>query len=186
VEKLASNTLEEVINSKGEIHVLPTLQLVPYPHIFAIGDCCDATPVKLAAAAIDQSRVCVRNIVRLIQCRRAYEAEQQQQQQQQQAAAKSSSDNNNHTNGPSMPSDSIVTIDELESYEHIDATANLVRYQNNFKFLLSIGPNDGVGIWPYIGVLPGWISKRFKSRDLMMPVIYRMLNVPFPSKARTF
>ncbi|RKP27068.1 hypothetical protein SYNPS1DRAFT_8492, partial [Syncephalis pseudoplumigaleata] len=66
IEKLAANTLEEVINAKGEIHVLPTLQLVPYPHIFAIGDCSDASPLKLATAALDQARVCARNIMRLI------------------------------------------------------------------------------------------------------------------------
>ncbi|KAI8057288.1 hypothetical protein BDF22DRAFT_740822 [Syncephalis plumigaleata] len=185
VEKLASSTLEEVINSKGEIHVLPTLQLVPYPHIFAIGDCCDAAPAKLAVAAIDQSRVCVRNVVRLVQHRRAYEAEQQQQQQ---AAAKSSSNKNcnNNNNNSNGSSNATAILGEMESYEHIDATANLVRYQNNFKFVLSLGPNDGVGVWPYLGVMPGWMAKRFKSRSLMMPVIYRTLNVPFPSKARTF
>ncbi|KAI9596365.1 hypothetical protein BDF19DRAFT_438870 [Syncephalis fuscata] len=159
VEKLAANTLEEVINSQGEIHVLPTLQLVPYPHIFAVGDCSDAYHVKLAVAAIDQARVCARNIIRLIQHRRTYEAEQQA------------------TSAITEQQPEKQMLSEMESYEHIDSTANLIRYQPTFKFVLSLGPDDGIGIW---------IARRFKSRTLMLPFIYRLYNLTFPSKARTF
>ncbi|KAI8057289.1 hypothetical protein BDF22DRAFT_740826 [Syncephalis plumigaleata] len=182
VQKLASNTLEEVISRTGEIHVLPTLQLVPYPHIFAIGDCADASPIKLATAAFDQARFCARNICRIIRHRQSYQQRLQRAKYQQQhhSLLVVADDNNNYSSRPYYSTE----ISE-EEYKRVDETAKLARYKPIPKFVLSLGPEDGTGQWPYIGILPSWFACRHKSKKLMLGQIYRFFNAELPTKIQT-
>jgi NADH dehydrogenase FAD-containing subunit len=170
VRRLAERTIEEIISRTGEIHVLPTLQLAAYPHIFAIGDCADASPIKLATAAFDQARCCARNIFRLIRHRRAWENER--------ALRATTSALHSLTLNPSGPSGE-------QAEENPDETAKLARYRMVPKFVLSLGPNDGVGQWPYIGILPSWFACRHKSRRLMLAQIYRFFGSELPPRVKT-
>ncbi|KAI8057182.1 hypothetical protein BDF22DRAFT_740710 [Syncephalis plumigaleata] len=181
VQKLASNTLEEVISRTGEIHVLPTLQLVPYPHIFAIGDCADASPIKLATAAFDQARFCARNICRIIRHRQSYQQRlQRAKYQQQHHSLLVADDNNIYSSRPYYSTE----ISE-EEYKRVDETAKLARYKPIPKFVFSLGPEDGTGQWPYIGILPSWFACRHKSKKLMLGQIYRFFNAKLPTKIQT-
>ncbi|KAI9596369.1 hypothetical protein BDF19DRAFT_438877 [Syncephalis fuscata] len=174
VEKLASNTIEEVISRTGEIHVLPTLQLVPYPHIFAIGDCADASPIKLATAAFDQARFCARNIRRMVRHRQEY---------QRQLPARSRVDSLLCIGDSQIQSQ--IDAEDKKGYEHVDEMAKLARYKPVPKFVLSLGPEDGTGQWPYIGILPSWFACRHKSKRLMLGQIYRFFNADLPAKSQT-
>jgi hypothetical protein len=164
-----------VISRTGEIHVLPTLQLVPYPHIFAIGDCADASPIKLATAAFDQARFCARNICCIIRHRQAYQRAIQTKYHQQNYRLLIADEDNSQL---------YPEISE-EEYKRVDETAKLARYKPIPKFVLSLGPEDGTGQWPYIGILPSWLACRYKSKRLMLEQIYRLFNAELPAKIQT-
>ncbi|RKP04857.1 hypothetical protein THASP1DRAFT_26568, partial [Thamnocephalis sphaerospora] len=197
VEDLAARTIEEVISRTGEIHVLPTLQLVAYPHIFAIGDCADASPIKLATAAFDQARFCARNIFRLIRHRRAWEEEQAAHATFAALTQFSPHDMGSlhphqHCSGlatPSSHSASSTQDDEsrlaTKRENNPDESAKLALYRPVPKFVLSLGPRDGVGQWPYVGILPAWFACRHKSRRLMLGQIYRFFGAELPPNAKT-
>ncbi|RKP27066.1 hypothetical protein SYNPS1DRAFT_21317 [Syncephalis pseudoplumigaleata] len=71
------------------------------------------------------------------------------------------------------------------AYARVDETAKLARYKATPKFVLSLGPEDGTGQWPYIGILPSWFACRHKSKRLMLGQIYRFFNAELPSKTQT-
>ncbi|KAJ3105758.1 hypothetical protein HDU97_007578 [Phlyctochytrium planicorne] len=140
----------ELLDEKGQIKVLPTLQVQDFklPHIFALGDVASANVPKQVKYIRQQAVVVSTNIQRLIWARRYYP--------------------------PTAPADF-----QAQGRSEVVSLMPYTNSLPEDLLAITLGPDDGIMSTPIFSV-GAWGSKMLKGKDLGLVQQFSELNLTYP------